>query len=78
MKLISPVLILLKEDNSRTSYRKAGGLTDTFDNIVVSKEFTDIDEFDIESSRIENVANISLDFELTANSVIKYYHTKTL
>ena len=52
---------------------KAGGLTSlsTFDNIVVSKEFTDIDEFDIESSRIENVANVSLDFELTANSIIK-------
>ena len=52
---------------------KAGGLTSlsTFDNIVFSKEFTDIDEFDIESSRIENVANVSLDFELTANSIIK-------
>ena len=51
---------------------KAGGLTSlsTFDNIVVSKEF-ELDEFDIESSRIENVANVSLDFELTANSIIK-------
>ena len=52
---------------------RAGGLTSlsTFDNIVVSKEFTDIDEFDIKSTEIENVANVSLDFELTANSVIK-------
>ena len=74
VKLISPVLILLKKGITvEQAIEKAGGLTSlsTFDNIVVSKEFTDIDEFDIESSRIENVANVSLDFELTANSIIK-------
>ena len=57
----------------KQALERAGGLTSlsTFDNIVVSKEFTDIDEFDIESTTIENVANVFLDFELTANSVIK-------
>ncbi len=64
---------LKKGINVEQALERAGGLTilSTFDNIVVSKEFTDIDEFDIESTEIENVANVSLDFELTANSVIK-------
>ena len=50
----------------------AGGLTElaTIGNIVVTQEFTDIDLDGNETSIIENVANISLDFELSQNSVI--------
>ena len=51
----------------------SGGLTElsTFENIVVSQEFTNIDEDGNEVSIIENVANVTLDFELSQNSIIK-------
>ena len=50
----------------------SGGLTElsTFENIV-SQEFTNIDEDGNEVSIIENVANVTLDFELSQNSIIK-------
>jgi len=51
----------------------AGGLTElaTTDNIVVTQEFTNIDLNGDETSVFENVANTSLDFELSQNSVVK-------
>ena len=51
----------------------AGGLTElaTPDNIVVTQEFTNIDLNGDETSVFENVANASLDFELSQNSVVK-------
>tara|TARA_B100000674_G_C37952678_1_gene968028 strand:- start:431 stop:2329 length:1899 start_codon:yes stop_codon:yes gene_type:complete len=51
----------------------AGGLTElaTPDNIIVTQEFTNIDLNGDETSVFENVANASLDFELSQNSVVK-------
>ena len=51
----------------------AGGFTElsTIDNIIISQEFTEIDETDVEFTEIKNVANFDLDFELSSNSVIK-------
>tara|TARA_B100000963_G_C22616083_1_gene667400 strand:+ start:103 stop:2001 length:1899 start_codon:yes stop_codon:yes gene_type:complete len=51
----------------------AGGLTElaTPDNIVVTQEFTNIDLNGDETSVFENVANASMDFELSQNSVVK-------
>ncbi len=51
----------------------AGGLTplSTRSNIILSQEFTEIDEDDNEVIIIENVASVDLDFELDAFSVIK-------
>lgn len=51
----------------------AGGLTplSTRSNIVLSQEFTEIDEDDNEVIITENVASVDLDFELDAFSVIK-------
>ena len=51
----------------------AGGLTElsTINNIIISQEFTEIDETDVEFTEIKNVANFDLDFELSSNSVIK-------
>ena len=50
----------------------AGGLTELAspDNIVVTQEFTDIDLDGNETSVIENVANASLNFELSQNTII--------
>ncbi len=51
----------------------AGGLTEfsSISNIIVSQEFTQIDESGVEVTIQENVANVDLDFELGANSVIQ-------
>tara|TARA_B100000579_G_scaffold217523_1_gene177916 strand:- start:2049 stop:3953 length:1905 start_codon:yes stop_codon:yes gene_type:complete len=51
----------------------AGGLTElsTLSNIVISQEFTEIDETDLEFTQVKNVANFDLDFELSSNTVIK-------
>tara|TARA_Y100000768_G_scaffold269796_1_gene206265 strand:+ start:1530 stop:3437 length:1908 start_codon:yes stop_codon:yes gene_type:complete len=51
----------------------AGGLTEfsSISNIIVSQEFTQIDESGVEVTILENVANVDLDFELGANSVIQ-------
>ena len=51
----------------------AGGLTElaTPNNIVVIQEFTDIDLNGDETSVFEQVANTSMDFELSQNSIIK-------
>ena len=50
----------------------AGGFTElsTFENIVVTQEFSGIDLEGKETSVIENVANASLNFELSQNTVI--------
>ena len=50
----------------------AGGFTElsTFENIVVTQEFSGIDLEGNETSIIENVANASLNFELSQNTVI--------
>jgi len=50
----------------------AGGLTElaSFNNIVVKQEFTNIDEMGNESTIIENVANVTVDFILSQNSII--------
>tara|TARA_B100001287_G_scaffold208191_1_gene177156 strand:+ start:1764 stop:3668 length:1905 start_codon:yes stop_codon:yes gene_type:complete len=50
----------------------AGGLTilSTKENIIVSQEFTTIDEFDNKVISTIKVANVNSDFELGANSVI--------
>ncbi|MED5476195.1 MAG: SLBB domain-containing protein [Candidatus Neomarinimicrobiota bacterium] len=51
----------------------AGGLTEfsSVSNIIVLQEFTQINESGVESTILENVANVDLDFELGANSVIQ-------
>ena len=51
----------------------AGGLTElaTPNNIVVIQEFTNIDLNGDETSVFEQVANTSMDFELSQNSIIK-------
>tara|TARA_B100000427_G_scaffold34558_1_gene25095 strand:+ start:147 stop:2051 length:1905 start_codon:yes stop_codon:yes gene_type:complete len=51
----------------------AGGLTElsTINNIIISQEFTEIDETDLEFTEVKNVANFDLDFELSSNTVIK-------
>tara|TARA_B100000575_G_scaffold154690_1_gene123363 strand:+ start:3138 stop:5036 length:1899 start_codon:yes stop_codon:yes gene_type:complete len=51
----------------------AGGLTElaTPNNIVVTQEFTNIDINGNETSVFEKVANASMDFELSQNSLIK-------
>ncbi len=50
----------------------AGGLTilSSKENIIVSQEFTTIDEFDNKVISTTKVANVNSDFELGANSVI--------
>tara|TARA_Y100000768_G_scaffold385218_1_gene370906 strand:+ start:18 stop:1214 length:1197 start_codon:yes stop_codon:yes gene_type:complete len=52
---------------------KAQGLTElsTLDNIIIYQEFTEVREDGIEFTQVKDVANVSLDFVLGANSVIK-------
>ena len=56
----------------RQAIKLAGGLTElaSYNNIVVKQEFTNIDELGNESTIIENVANVKVDFILSQNSVI--------
>ena len=56
----------------RQAIKLAGGLTElaSYNNIVVKQEFTNIDELGNESTIIENVANVTVDFILSQNSVI--------
>ena len=56
----------------RQAIKLAGGLTElaSFNNIVVKQEFTNIDEMGNESTIIENVANVTVDFILSQNSII--------
>lgn len=51
----------------------AGGLTElaTTDNIIVSEEFTELNEFGDEQTSLLKVANVDNSFELGINSVIK-------
>lgn len=51
----------------------AGGLTEfsSIDNIILSQEFTQINESGVETTILENVANVDLDFEIGANSIIQ-------
>ena len=52
---------------------KAQGLTElsTLDNIIIYQEFTEFSEDGIEFTQVKDVANVSLDFVLGPNSVIK-------
>ena len=56
----------------RQAIKLAGGLTElaSYNNIVVKQEFTNIDELGNESTIIENVANVTVDFILSQNSII--------
>lgn len=51
----------------------SGGLTElsSLDNIVVYQEFTEIDDDGITSTTTSDVSNVSLDFILGANSVVR-------
>lgn len=59
----------------RQAIKLAGGLTElaSYNNIVVKQEFTNIDELGNESTIIENVANVTVDFILSQNSVINVF-----
>ncbi len=50
----------------------AEGITElsTYENIILSQEFTEIDEFENETTILKPVADANLDFELGPNSVI--------
>ena len=52
---------------------KAQGLTElsTLDNIIIYQEFTEVRDGGIEFTQVKDVGNVSLDFVLGANSVIK-------
>ncbi|OUW96546.1 MAG: hypothetical protein CBD97_01455 [Pelagibacteraceae bacterium TMED237] len=52
---------------------KAQGLTElsTLDNIIIYQEFTEVGEDGIEFTQVKDVVNVSLDFVLGSNSVIK-------
>ena len=51
----------------------AQGLTglSSFDNVVIYQEFTELQDNGIEVTRVQDVANVDLDFILGSNSVIK-------
>ena len=51
----------------------AGGISElsTFSNIILSQEFTELNEFDEEITISKNVASVELDFQLDPNTVIK-------
>jgi len=53
--------------------KEAGGLTElsSISNVIVSQEFTNIDENGIETTVVENIANVSSDFKIDRNAVIK-------
>ena len=63
---------LKKGYSVRDAISIAGGLTylSTLDNITVSQEFTRLNALDEEVTVTENVANVSLDFEIGSNSII--------
>ena len=51
----------------------AGGLTElaTFDNVVITEEFTELNELGSEQTTFKKVANIDINYELGINSIIK-------
>ena len=57
----------------RDALQLSEGLTElsTIENIIVYQEFTEIQEDGIENTTISNVANVTLDFVLGDNSVVK-------
>tara|TARA_B100000886_G_scaffold71583_1_gene45715 strand:+ start:2412 stop:4328 length:1917 start_codon:yes stop_codon:yes gene_type:complete len=63
---------LVKGTTVEDALRLAGGLTElsSYGNLVVSQEFTRLNDLEEEVTVTQNVANVSLDFELGANSVI--------
>ena len=63
---------LIKGITVRDALELAGGLTElsTTSNLVISQEFTELNDLKEEITIRQNVANVSLDFELGANSVI--------
>ena len=63
---------LVKGITVEDALRLAGGLTElsSYGNLIVSQEFTQLNDLEEEVTVTQNVANVSLDFELGANSVI--------
>ena len=63
---------LIKGTTIKEALKLAGGLTElsSYNNLVVSQEFTELNELDKEVTKTQTVANVSLDFELGVNSVI--------
>lgn len=64
---------LKKGTTLEDTLKEAGGLTElsSISNVIVSQEFTDIDENGIETTVVENIANVSSDFKIDRNAVIK-------
>ena len=63
---------LVKGITVEDALRESGGLTEfsSVNNIVIKQEFTEIDEDNNFTTTTSSVANVSLDFELSSNSVI--------
>lgn len=63
---------LVKGITVEDALRLAGGLTElsSYGSLIVSQEFTQLNDLEEEVTVTQNVANVSLDFELGANSVI--------
>jgi protein involved in polysaccharide export with SLBB domain len=63
---------LVKGITVEDALRESGGLTEfsSVNNIVIKQEFTEIDEDNNSITTTSSVANVSLDFELSSNSVI--------
>ena len=63
---------LIKGITLREALKLAGGLTEltSYNHLLISQEFTELNELDEEVTTLKKVANPSLDFELGENSVI--------
>ena len=63
---------LVKGITVEDAIRESGGLTEfsSVNNIVIKQEFTEIDEDNNFTSTTSSVANVSLDFEISSNSII--------
>lgn len=63
---------LVKGITVEDAIRESGGLTEfsSVNNIVIKQEFTEIDEDNNFTTTTSSVANVSLDFEISSNSII--------
>ena len=63
---------LVKGITVEDALRESGGLTEfsSVNNIVIKQEFTEIDEDNNFITTTSSVANVSLDFEISSNSII--------
>ena len=63
---------LVKGITVEDALRESGGLTEfsSVNNIVIKQEFTEIDEDNNFTTTTSSVANVSLDFEISSNSII--------